>query len=122
MKEKWHYLVAILAVAFISGVSDGWCAAVGWDQGMLFTFVPLTINLFFLFGWLRIDGQEIEYKRSDLMNIGIVLITPIIFPVYLAKSRPTGQRAKAIACFALFLVGWFVATFTGFLPGYWLAP
>jgi hypothetical protein len=101
MKAKWHYWIAILALAFISGVSDGWCAAVGWDQGMLFTFVPLTIDLFFLFGWLRIDSHEMGYKRSDLMNAGIVLVTPIVFPIYLAKSRPVGRRLKAIGYFGL---------------------
>ena len=121
MMKKWYYWSAILVVAFLSGITDGWSEAVGFDQGAIFTIVPLAINLFLTFGWLGIDSHEVGYNRSNMMNLGIVLVTPIFLPIYLAKSRPIGQRLKPSGYFVLFLAGWFAATLAGFMLGYVLA-
>lgn len=49
----------------------------------------------FMFMWVHYDSLERRYRRSALLNIGIVALALVFLPAYLVKSRPPGERLRA---------------------------
>jgi len=49
----------------------------------------------FMFMWVHYDSLERRYRRSALLNIGIVGFALVFLPAYLVKSRPPGERPRA---------------------------
>ena len=72
------------------------------------------------FTWFWLDSEARAYKRSPLLNVAIIALTVLAVPYYLLRSRPNGQRLKAVGkCLGFALLLW-VAFFLGTLPVYLL--
>ena len=63
---------------------------------------------FLSFLWYRLDAEQRSYKRTYLLNIGVVGIGLIAFPYYFFSSRGAKGGFVATLLFALFLVGTFL--------------
>jgi len=94
-----HVLYALLAVMLVSGViepaesnappSPGWWPLL---SAFLMSFLP--------YYWYRLDSEGRRFHRSRWMSTGVVAMTVIGMPIYLLRSRPRGQRARALLrCF-----------------------
>lgn len=90
-----HVLYALLAVMLVSGViepveSSAPQSPVWWTvlSAFLMSFLP--------YYWYRLDSEERRFHRSRWMSTGVVAMNFIGMPVYLVRSRPRGQRARAV--------------------------
>lgn len=110
-------LLVILFLAAIAGAFDNHIQEPeGFIQQFLFVLPPL-LGLGLMFVWLRYDSSEIGFRRSVLLNIGIVGMTIIFVPVYLFKSRSIVRRGKAILLF----FGFVILCISSYLFGAWIA-
>jgi O-antigen/teichoic acid export membrane protein len=100
-------LIALFFLMMVDGAIDATYSAgaeeapIGWSLALALTFS------FLCFVWYRHDSDERHYARSRWLNIGMVVLTVFAMPYYLARSRPRGQKLRALArCagFALLLV------------------
>jgi uncharacterized membrane protein YoaK (UPF0700 family) len=106
MMQPKHVLGALLALALVSGMVDASEAVhgvrtSGWDvaSAVLFSFLN--------FWWYRLDSDVRLYRRSSMLNVGIIAFGIVAIPYYLARSRPAGQKARALlrlAGFGLLLI------------------
>jgi hypothetical protein len=78
---------------------------------------------FLIFSWYRLDSDARLYRRTVLLNIGIVMAAIVAVPYYLVRSRPAGQRGAALlrlAGFWLLMIAAGVAggtVYLAFAPG-----
>lgn len=90
-------LIAILAVMVLDGALDATYAANGLSQPLEWS-VPITLCISFLgFLWYRIDSDERDYRRSAGLNIAMIFLAYVAMPYYLLRSRPRGQKLRALA-------------------------
>jgi TRAP-type uncharacterized transport system fused permease subunit len=92
----------------------------GSSQQSLTDWVLVALGLFWLFLWLHADRQEFGHRRSPWMNVGIVMLSLVFIPIYLAKTRPPGRKLAAVGWFFLLLLGWFALNLLGALIGYFI--
>lgn len=49
-----------------------------------------------IFWWYWTDSTLRSYRRSPLLNVAVVSLAFLAIPYYLVRSRPRGERLKAI--------------------------
>jgi hypothetical protein len=69
------------------------------------------------FYWYRLDSDARGYRRNRWLNTGIVGLTVLAIPYYLARSRPRGQKGRALLRLGGFLLLQFGAAFIGAFAG-----
>lgn len=90
---------ALMLCALISGVVRQIVAPdepVG-PSDILFTIV----GVFLLFFWFRLDSDERSYKRSPLLNVGVIALAVVVLPYYFFRTR---GFARGLAASLVFLV------------------
>jgi hypothetical protein len=103
MTQK-RILFVMLLLMVLDGFVDATYSANGRTQPLAWC-IPLTLCFSFLtFVWYRRDSDEHAYRRSRWLNIGIILLTPLTVPYYLLRSRPRGQKLRALLKCAGFAV------------------
>jgi phosphatidylglycerophosphate synthase len=106
-------LIAILLVMVLDGALDASYAAEGMSQPLAWS-APLTLCVSFLsFLWYRIDSDERNYTRSRWLNIAMIVLAIVAMPYYLLRSRPKGQRMRALLKCLGFAVLMVVSTAVG---------
>ncbi|MFC5478837.1 hypothetical protein [Massilia suwonensis] len=105
-------LIALLALMLVTGLVEPVepAAAVSplwWIllSGFLSSFLP--------FYWYRLDSEARLFLPSRWMSTGVVTLTPFVLPIYLLRTRPRGQRARALLRYAGFFVLMLLATMAG---------
>jgi predicted neutral ceramidase superfamily lipid hydrolase len=109
MSRKTVAIVAAFAVLLIGVALDAWFELNGLRQPAWLLFTPSLLALLCMFYWLHYDGIEHNYRRSALLNIGIVVAGFIFVPWYLFRSRAPGARLRSIGGFFGLLLGFLVA-------------
>jgi len=92
----------------LAGIADGLLAETTGALRLVADFGPTLIGLGFIFAWLHHDEMQHAYRRSPLLNIGIVLVALVFVPVYLVRSRPAGRRFLAVMLFFAVVGLWLV--------------
>jgi hypothetical protein len=92
---RTHILALLLAVTAVYGVVDARQMALhiqysGWEvlSTLMFSFL--------CFCWYRLDSDVLMYRRTALLNVGIVMFAVLAVPYYLVRSRPAGQKGRAL--------------------------
>jgi hypothetical protein len=105
-------LALLVAVTAVYGVVDARQMAQhieysGWEvlSTVLFSFL--------CFYWYRLDSEARMYRRTALLNVGIVMFAVLAVPYYLVRSRPAGQKGRALLRLAGFCVLLVVAAGVG---------
>jgi hypothetical protein len=114
-------LFALLFMAVLVGATNGFAASRHAAQPLLWTHGLDVAFSFLSFVWYCRDGDARAYVRSRWLNIGMIVVTMLTVPYYLWRSRPRGQRLRAILRYIGFgvLVG--IVTAGGFVLGVALA-
>src|SRR6266568_2351862 len=99
MKPKSFALAGILLTALIGGALDVLFARATGNTKLWTELGPMLVALAFIFIWLHFDGLQVGYRRSALLNVGIVALGFIFIPVYLYRSRPAGARGRMLLRF-----------------------
>jgi hypothetical protein len=90
-----HVLYAMLAVMLVSGVIEP-VQANAPPSPAWWTVLSAFLMSFLPYYWYRLDSEGRRFHRSRWMNTGVVAVTIVGLPVYLLRSRPRGQRARAL--------------------------
>lgn len=116
-----HVLILLVAVTLVAGVVDARDMALhiqsnGWAvlSTVLFSFLS--------FCWYRIDSEARRYRRSRWLNVGIVMLAIVAVPYYIVRSRPAGQKGRALLRLAAFCVLLGAAGALGGIAYEWLGP
>ena len=99
MSSKNWLVLALAIVALASGMIDQY-----FFPGVLMPITGVAATLLsalLLFGWYRIDTNQHAYKRSPFLDVGIILIALIAFPIDLFRSRGAKRGAIGTAIFLL---------------------
>lgn len=88
--------------------------------GWVLTFMELALIL----AWVHVDSADRSFQRTPLFNIGIAALAVVFVPVYLYRSRPPGQRRRAMMGLLVFIglalgLQWSAETVTRALSGSW---
>ena len=106
VRPKQVALAGALGTAVLAGAASVLVRGASDNIQLAAEFVPVLAAVAFIFMWLYHDAVEYGYRRSALLNIGIVAIALIFVPVYLVRARPRGQRLKPVLMFYLLVVAW----------------
>jgi amino acid transporter len=116
-----HILALLVAVTAVAGVVDAHDMALhvqsnGWAVLSTLIFSYLS------FYWYRLDSEARLYRRSRWLSVGVVMLAIVAVPYYLVRSRPAGQKRRALLRLAGFCVLLGAAGALGGLAYEWLAP
>jgi hypothetical protein len=114
-------LVLLVAVTAVFGVVDAHDTARHVDTSGWAILATLLFS-FLSFCWYRLDSEARRYRRTALLNVGIVMFAIVAVPYYLVRSRPAGQKAGTLLRFAGFCVLLAVAAALGAIAYALLAP
>lgn len=112
MKNKKLFIVFCLAfLALIGGV-----------LGQLFfpndpfpsSDIPIMfIAAFLTFLWYRTDTEELNYRRSLCLNVGIIALGILAFPYYFIRSRGLKKGFVFTLIFLMLVIGWSILQSVG---------
>ena len=104
--NKKQVLALLVALTLVFGVVDAREMALG-VQSNGWAVLSTVLFSFLSFCWYRLDSDAYGYRRTPLLNAGIVMLAVVAVPWYLVRSRPAGQKGRALlrlAGFCLVLV------------------
>ena len=107
MKPTHILVLLLLYVAALSGMT-AYLDVRGIEEPQWFVILTMLLSSSLIFGWYWADSTLRSYRRSPLLNVGVIAVALLAVPYYLWRSREHGQRLKSIAklCgFVLLVVG-----------------
>ena len=113
---------AIFAVTFMFGASDVWLEDAPRQLNQIVLWVSIISVSMLIFGWVHLDAKERQYPKSKWLNLGVLAFSIIFVPIYLFRSRPKGQKLRALAGFAFALLGYAGFGYAGSLAAYQFLP
>lgn len=94
-----HALVIHFALLTLFGLACGVSALDDADPPRWVNLAYMVASTVNLYRWYTLDAQERGYVRTSAMGGAMVLAAFGAIPVYLVKSRPVGQRRRALLRF-----------------------
>ena len=116
-----YALFALLFIAVLGGVMNGFASSRHAAQPLLWTHATSLVSSFLCFVWYCRDGDARSFIRSRWLNVAMIALTALTIPYYLWRTRPRGQRARAIVRYIGFAVLLSIVTAAGFVLGVVLA-
>jgi hypothetical protein len=108
-------IAGLLAIAFCNGAADSYFLKhhLKGPDALAALFFALILALTYV--WYYYDSIERSYARSRGLNLGIILLAVVAIPYYVARSRPRGQRLKAILRLIGFALCYLICAVLGLL-------
>ena len=116
MSPKNWVLIALAAASLMSGAIDQY-----FYPGREFppTAVAfMVVGVFLIFLWYRMDSNQIGYRRSPWLNVGVIALAIVALPYYFFRSRGAKRGAIATGLFLLVYIASSVLVMTGSLLTY----
>ena len=113
---------AIFVLTFMFGASDVWLEDAPRQLNQIVLWVSIISVSALIFGWVHLDAKERQYPKSKWLNVGVLAFSIIFVPIYLFRSRPKGQKLRAIVGFVLALLGYIGFGYAGSLAAYQFLP
>lgn len=102
MNPKNSILMVLAVASFASGVANQYFYP---GIAMPLPAVVFTIlGALLIFAWYRLDANQIGYKRSPWLNVGVIGLAIISLPYYFLRSRGAKRGFVAIGIMLLALV------------------
>jgi len=112
MKPNHVLIPLLLFLALIGGISERY-AANNIPEPMWWVLLSTLLCGAIIFYWYVLDSNARGYHRSKWLNIGVVALAVVAVPYYLVRSRPAGQKGKALLKFLGFGILLWIATAGG---------
>jgi hypothetical protein len=96
MNQKWLALRGLVICAALIGVVGAFVEHSSATLKNTTQIAALGVVVTLIFVWVHHDSAERDYKRSQLLNAGLLIFPLIFVPVYLFLSRNKGQKAPAL--------------------------
>ena len=113
---------AIFALTFIFGATDVWLENAPRQLNQIVLWVSIISVSVLIFGWVHVDARERQYPKSKWLNVGVLAFSIIFVPIYLFRSRPKGEKLRALAGYALALLGYVGFGYAGSMTAYQFLP
>ena len=84
----------LLALALAAGLADP--RTMGQVSHLVSDMVVELSFSFLAFYWYRLDSDARQYRRSLLLNAAVIGLGTVAVPYYLLRSRPWGQKGRAV--------------------------
>jgi hypothetical protein len=110
-------LFALLFIATLAGAMNGFASSRHAAEPLVWTTTADLVSSFLCFVWYCRDGDARSFIRSRWLSVAMVAFTVPTIPYYLWRSRPRGQRLRAILRYIAFAVLLAIATGVGFVLG-----
>ena len=120
--KKKILISAVFVLTFIFGATDVWLEAAPRQLNQIVLWVSIISVSILIFGWVHFDAKERQYSKSKWLNVGVLAFSIIFVPIYLFRSRPKGEKLKALAGYVLALLGYVGFGYAGSLMAYQYMP
>lgn len=92
-RRKLYALGAIALIALVMSVAE--TAMTGHVETLsVYGVIESALAIPLMYWWYYMDKQQTGYKAGPLMNVGVIAVAVIAFPIYFIRSR--GWRRGAI--------------------------
>ncbi len=115
MKPTHILGLILLGIALLSGMST-YLETHGMREPQWSVITTSLAFSLLIFWWYWTDSTLRAYRRSPLLNVAVIAVAFVAIPYYLIRSRPRGQRLRAVASMLGFVALLVVALFIGALP------
>ena len=75
----------------------------------------MVVGAFLLFLWFRLDSDERNYRRSPLLNVGVISLAIVVLPYYFFRTR---GFARGFGASVLFLIAGIVYSLLQYAGSY----
>ena len=100
MSSKTLALIMLASASLLSGVIDQYFYP---GQELPPTAIGFMVTAAFLiFWWYRLDSIQLGYRRSPLLNVGVVALPIVALPYYFFRTR--GAKRGAVYSFVTLIV------------------
>ena len=113
---------AVFVLTFIFGATDVWLENAPRQLNQIVLWVSIISVSVLIFGWVHVDARERQYPKSKWLNVGVLAFSIIFVPIYLFRSRPKGDKLRALAGYALALLGYVGFGYAGSMTAYQFLP
>jgi hypothetical protein len=110
-------LIALLFTAVLGGALNGFASSHHAAQPLVWTYAIDFASSFLCFVWYCRDGDARAFIRSRWLSVAMVTANVLAIPYYLWRSRPQGQRWRAILRYIGFAALLAILTGVGFVLG-----
>jgi hypothetical protein len=110
-------LIALLFTAVLGGALNGFASSHHAAQPLVWTYAIDFASSFLCFVWYCRDGDARAFIRSRWLSVAMVTANVLAVPYYLWRSRPQGQRWRAILRYIGFAALLAILTGVGFVLG-----
>lgn len=110
-------LFALLFIAVLAGAMNGFASSRHAAEPLVWTQATDLASSFVCFVWYCRDGDARLFIRSRWLSVAMVIAAVLAIPYYLWRSRPPGQRRRAIVRYIGFAVLLGMVTGVGFVLG-----
>jgi hypothetical protein len=117
VKTKNIILIAIGIVGFFAGAVNQYLF-----PGRVYppSDIPFLVTLTLLsFAWYRMDSEQIGYRRSVWLNVGVLALAVVALPYYFFRSRGAKRGFIAVGLFILLLLGYWALETAGLYSIYY---
>jgi peptidoglycan/LPS O-acetylase OafA/YrhL len=119
--KQIHILLLLLVLAMILGAVSAYLETHHIREPLWWHFGSTFLAIGLIFAWYHMDSTLRSYRRTALLNIGVIVVAVIALPYYIVRSREKGHKGKdvmkLIGFFGLFLLsgafGGILANFIG---------
>jgi hypothetical protein len=113
MNPKTVVIGLMALLTFLGGATAQYFYQHHAQPPALSTVVSVAISAFLIFLWYRLDTEQRSYRRTYLLNIGVVGLCLIALPYYFFSSRGAKGGFVASLLFVLAIFASFFVSMAG---------
>ena len=92
------------------------------DIDLLSTIILMLFALGVIFWWYVQDSNKYQYRRSPLLNIGILAIGFIALPYYFFRTRGFKGGLYTTSLFIIIFIAWYIVSYAGSYAAWYAFP
>jgi len=109
---------AVFFLTFLFGASDVYLEDAPRQLNQLVLWISIIIISVLILAWVQLDAKERQFRNPKWLNVGVLAFSLIFVPIYLYRSRPPGQKLRALVGFVLALLGYIGFGYAGSIAAY----
>lgn len=107
-----HQRIMFWIVVMLAGTGIVDAAGDAYDVAGLHLCVGVVAS-YLGFLWYCADSDARGYRRSRWLSVAVAALAPATIPYYLVRSRPDGERGRALLTYAAYLAAAAFAVWVG---------
>lgn len=112
-RRKQLLIAAIMGLTFLFGGVDVLLADAPRQWNEIFLWTSIVVVSALIFAWVHVDARERQYRKAKWLNVGVLALSIVFVPVYLALTRRAGAKWRALAAYVLALAAYIGVGYAG---------